>query len=358
MEVKIKKYLKLTTLAITISCIFVSSCKEDKKDDSALLLGLAYLASNNAANQTGDINTPVGRAVATASIVSTISGSVATNSQSGNFSYNHKQFGEQKLMALVHEIYENGKDPIVAKEAVRKFLKETRLENKNVRELTGWSSGTVNGSGETVYTYNGTVDGYIFKKTTLNLPVSGTNCQVEMYGGYTSLSGLTKQGTAVFSDGEYKSKSSGGTSTYTNKAAVQFNDFGSVYTDNFGYYKYYKEKGRTTSLDCASIQQSYQEILPFTKLVTITGNMSFENQNILTGTASSLIFTVTSQANSNGLVITQNGTTTPSLVIENLKMVAASNLRTSGSSYAGNFNITISGKINGENLTESITVDF
>lgn len=104
---------------------------------------------------------------------------------------------------MVREIYENGKDPVIAKEAVIKFIKETNIANRNSRELTAWSSSSVNGNGETVYTYSGTVSGYVFTKTTTNLTISGASCPVETYIGYSStVSSLTKQGTAVFTDGE------------------------------------------------------------------------------------------------------------------------------------------------------------
>ncbi|WP_411823429.1 hypothetical protein [Leptospira sp. 'Mane'] len=357
-----KKNIQIGSFLLLIATLSLVSCKEDKKDNTPLFIGLALLSRGDSASKTGDINTTIGKANATASIVSTISSSVATNGQSGNFTYNTKASTNQRLMAMVREIYENGKDPVIAKEAVKKFIKESNPTNTNSRELTAWSSSSVNGNGETVYTYSGSVSGYVFTKTSINATVNGASCPIETYLGYFStLSGLTKQGTAVFSDGEYKTKTSSGTTTNSNKATVKFSNFGSVYSDSFGYYKYLKDKGisSASTSDCASLQALYRDFLPYTKPVTVNGTLTFENQSVITGsTSSSLNFSTTSQANSNDLVITQDGITTPSLTIESLKMIATSALTTSGVSFKGKFNIAITGKINGETLAESITVEF
>ncbi|BDA77945.1 hypothetical protein LPTSP3_g08750 [Leptospira kobayashii] len=355
-----KKHLQISSYLLLAITLFFITCKEDKKDDNSLLIGLALLNRGSSGSQTSDINTTVGKASATANLVSTISSSVATNSQSSNFTYNTKNSQSQRLIAMVREIYENGKDPVIAKEAVIKFIKETNIANRNSRELTAWSSSSVNGNGETVYTYSGTVSGYVFTKTTTNLTISGASCPVETYIGYSStVSSLTKQGTAVFTDGEYKTKTSSGVTTSSNKATAKFTNFGSIYTDSFGYYKYLKDKGTTSfsTTDCASLQSLYKDALVFSKPVTVNGTLVFDNQSSVTS-GSSYSFTITSQADSNDLVITQDGTTTPTLKIESLKLIATSTLTSSGSSFKGKFNITITGKINGETLAETITVDF
>jgi len=304
------------------------------------------------------MNTPVGRAVATASLVSIISTNVASSSNGGSFSFDTNKSQNQKLMAMLKEIYENGKDPVITQSAVRKFIKESNPIRKQKQELTGWSSASINANGETVHTYSGTVDGYLFVKSPMSLPMSGTTCAVETYSGYGgSLSGFTKQGTAIYSEGELRTKS-GSLTTVINKATVKFNDFGSLYTDTFGYYKSLKELETISTTDCPGFQALHKKFAANTKPVTMKGTILFENHYSSAASASSLNFTTTSLANSNDLVITHEGRTTPSLTIEGLKMIATSALVSSGSSFSGKFNIAITGKINGVTLAESITVEF
>lgn len=85
-----KKHLQISSYLLLAITLFFITCKEDKKDDNSLLIGLALLNRGSSGSQTSDINTTVGKASATANLVSTISSSVATNSQSSNFTYNTK----------------------------------------------------------------------------------------------------------------------------------------------------------------------------------------------------------------------------------------------------------------------------
>lgn len=144
-----------------------------------------------------------------------------------------------------------------------------------------------------------------------------------------------------------------------NKADIVFNDFGSIYTDSFAYYKEMKNFNTLPSLGtCEGLQTSYATQDNFTKPVTMNGPLSFESTYLVSGSYPSIRFRAKSLSSSNGLIISQGNTATPSLVIESLSYDSEFDLVASNNRLSGTIKVTITGKINGESLTENLTVVF
>ncbi|TGL20169.1 hypothetical protein EHQ46_12335 [Leptospira yanagawae] len=352
--------LKPTIYLLIFLGIFLIGCN-DKKDNTTTNLLALYLFSGDPTDTT-NLNTPLGRASATANVVSSISANSTTSSNSGNFTMrnpNTKQPLDKQLLAAIVKIYQHGKDPVVAKEEISKIVKENFIQKANSTEkiLTAWSSATsVNGRNE--YTYSGTLKGRIFEKKMQNIPLGGgTTCPILTYfGAYSNYNSLQEKGTAVFTNGLY-SVSQSNILDYRNKADVVFNDFGTLYTDEFAYYKELKKSNISLlQSDCAGVTKLYEIVDRVTKPATVNGALSFESSYEVASSPPNIRFYVKSKANSNGFVITQGSITTPTLVIENLSFDGVFDLVNSGTTVVGTVKVTISGKINGDVLTESLTI--
>ncbi|PJZ44334.1 hypothetical protein [Leptospira brenneri] len=342
--------------------VFLTGCHEKKDNTTNNLLAL-YLLSGDPTD-TMNLNTPLGRASATANVVSSISANSTTVSNSGSFTMknpNMKQPLDKQLLAAIHKIYQYGKDPVVAKEVMAEFI-STNFPEKNgkvEKVLTAWSGATVvNGRNE--YTYSGTLKGRVFEKKTMNMYLNAsTTCPVTTYfAALSNQNSLPEKGNAVFSNGKISiSQSSSG--DYRNQASIVFNDFGSIYTDSFAYYKDIRKNGASSpSLTCAGFQEAYERQDRFTKPATLNGPLSFESTYLLSGSGSVLRLKSKSISNSNGLVISQDTITTPALTIESLTYDSEFDVTISGTTYTGTIKVTITGKINGDTLTETLTINY
>lgn len=352
---------KISLAFVALIAILALTCKDKKDDTNTNLLALYLLQGDR--TDTTNINTPLGRASATANVVSSIGTSVTTPSNSSNFAFNTKvkKSIDQQLMAIISEIYLNGKDPILAKELIGNFIQQNLVptQGRNEKVFTGWTGPTSSG-GRNNYTYSGTVKGRDFVKKPITLTISGQPCTIETYQfATTSPTQFAERGTATFSNGQY-SVSASNSNDITNRANIQFNGFGSIYTDAFAYYKDINRNGiGTPSATCEGFKTAYSRFDRFTKPVTMNGPLSFESTYLASGTLSgSFSLKSKSTSNSTGLVITQDNTTTPSLTIESLVYDSNFALSFAGSSYTGTVTITITGKINGDTLTETLTLNF
>lgn len=138
---------KISLAFVTLIAILALTCKDKKDDTNTNLLALYLLQGDR--TDTTNINTPLGRASATANVVSSIGTSVTTPSNSSNFAFNTKvkKSIDQQLMAIISEIYLNGKDPILAKELIGNFIQQNLVptQGRNEKVFTGWTGPTSSG---------------------------------------------------------------------------------------------------------------------------------------------------------------------------------------------------------------------
>ncbi|TGL10191.1 hypothetical protein [Leptospira meyeri] len=359
--------MKKNTIQATISTllflsVFLTGCHDKKENTTHNLLALNLLSGDP--TDTMNLNTPLGRASATANVVSSISSNSTTVSNSGSFTMknpNLKQPLDKQLLAAIHKIYQYGKDPVVAKEVMAEFI-STNFPEKNgkvEKVLTAWSGATVvNGRNE--YTYSGTIKGRVFEKRSMNQTLNGAPCPINAYFvAMLQQNTLAEKGNAVFSNGKLSVSQTNTIGDSINKADVVFNDFGSIYTDSFAYYKEMKKINTLPTLGtCEGLQTSYTTQDNFTKPVIVNGPLSFESTYLVSASFPSIRFRAKSISSSNGLVISQGNTTTPSLIIESLSYDSEFDLVSSNNRLTGTIKVTITGKINGASLTENLTVVF
>ncbi|MCW7468201.1 hypothetical protein [Leptospira kanakyensis] len=354
--------LKPTIYILIFLSVFLIGCHEKKDNTTNNLLAL-YLLSGDPTD-TMNLNTPLGRASATANAISSISANSTTVSNSGSFTMknpNMKLPVDQQLLAAIHKIYQYGKDPVVAKQVMSELIAKNfpQKNGKVEKVLTAWSGATVvNGRNE--YTYSGTLKGRVFEKRTTNMTLNGAACPVTAY--FVALiqqSQLAEKGIAVFSNGKLSVSQTNTLGDSINKADVIFNDFGSIYTDSFAYYKELKKlNGLPIIGTCEGLQTSYALQDNFTKPVTMNGPLSFESTYLVSASFPNIRFRAKSFSNSNGLVISQGNITTPSLVIESLSYDTEVDVVSSNNLLSGTIKVTITGKINGDTLTENLSVVF
>ncbi|TGL39719.1 hypothetical protein [Leptospira perdikensis] len=354
--------LKPTIYLLIFLSVFLIGCHE-KKDNTTTNLLTLYMLSGDPTD-TMNLNTPLGRASATANVVSSISSNSTTVSNSGSFTMknpNMKLPLDRQLLAAIHKIYQYGKDPVVAKEVMAEFI-ATNFPQKNgkvEKVLTAWSGATVvNGRNE--YTYSGTLKGRVFEKRSTNMTVNGAACPITAYFvAQLQQNQLAEKGNAVFSNGKLSVSQTNTLGDSINKADIVFNNFGSIYTDSFAYYKEMKKMNSLPTIGtCEGLQTSYAMQDNYTKPVTMNGPLSFESTYLVTGSFPTIRFRAKSVSSSNGLTISQGDITTPSLVIESLSYDSEFDLVSSNSKLAGTIKVTITGKINGATLTENLTVIF
>lgn len=367
---------------LLIAMLTITNCKKDK-DDKTGQLGLLFLLTNSstAASQTSDVSTPVGQSTSVSSAISGISSSVTTTSNTSSFTMKDKNAMEREEMLAINSVLRYGKDSQKAKDAVVNMLKKKvdlaksqSGKSSAERRLTAWSSSTTDSDGFTSYTFSGTVKGAVYSKgeTDITSVTSSSSCKITSYLGATK----TDQGTAAFTNGSYKTKSSGslsGSTGFTSQtktsADVTFTNFGTLYSDIYKAIALLKKYSGTsiftsTKPECSVYQAYYADFDATYNQATIAGTLSYttDSNSLIkysTSTSYSITGTFTSTSNSTaGLTITQGGKTASNVTLKDLKFTGLSDYSSASGTLSGKYTITITGTVSGSAINETIALTF
>ncbi|XDD50510.1 hypothetical protein AB3N59_01500 [Leptospira sp. WS92.C1] len=369
---------KSSLFCLILLTAFIACKKESKNNNAQNLVLLTLLNSSSSL-------TPEQRsASASANGASAASNAVQAD---GSLTASNDIQQEQLLMASV---FENGMDPVVARETAYQIAQLRSEKETNPVHLTATTI-NVTGSNTTTpgqysYEFDGSVDGITFATTQTDISalVGGApdSCLIEI----PNPAGGSLQGTATFGSGSTLVYNGSGSGTSFNgestlNTVVTFNNFGTYYTDYLTVIQFLKNPTDTpiAGTGCDVMKTAFQKAfsLMFKYAHFNSGAVTVEFKRAYSTTAGTsglgtVDLSFSSKLNSPaGIAIQDYDGVTPlaeqTVTLENVVYAYNSNISVSGSytpgspippSITGGMSLSFSGKVNGTAIDQTFTFNF
>ncbi|MDX1959985.1 MAG: hypothetical protein SFU98_15555 [Leptospiraceae bacterium] len=381
--------IQKTLLTLLVLLFFVACPKKETNNNTrnAIIL-LALANSNTSASQLSTTQQQ------STSISAAVSGAARSATSAVGGSTGSQPSASSTPLSLYNEIQENGKDPYFIREKMKGMHQKMSQSSKvdplkpNLTAITGATTGTSTASGVTTYTYTfaGDLDGQKAKVINYDwgkyIPSIGS-CTAT----YLGIDSANKQGKATFTNGtgKWSSTTSSSTSSYKGEmnTTVAFADYGTMWFDDYSYYKYLKDAlggvssstGSTiTSFTCDDIKKAFSIIYSLWNHSRFTA----------TGVTAGYVYDFSSTFSSTGS--TYKGSSTSTTKFSNMTMIATklvngaavetpstigntdikyeyifdSSFTISGTTYkyGGTYTFKITGTIDGKSINDTLEVKY
>ncbi|MDV6234278.1 hypothetical protein CH379_001370 [Leptospira ellisii] len=358
-----------TNKSLIFSLILLTAfiaCKKDKKDDSTQNLALLALLNNGTS---GQLSPEQKSASSTAN--GAVNAATAAQNNGGGMTASNDIQTEQMLVA---RIFENGMDPIVARETSSQIAALHKDKKENPVHLTAITSNSTGVSPNLTYTFSGDVPGNGINVTSTDIGafLGVPGCSIDI------ISASGAQGTATFANGTLAYTGSGNAGAFNGTGAmtadVTFNNYGVFYTDWLAFIQLAKNPPSSTPdlSTCEGIKSVFGSVYSIMNKyavinsgdASIVYNRTYSGQSSTSSVVSNSKFdaTVNSPA---GLNMTEYegavAGAAKTVTLQNVKYAYESSIAISNPSApvaSGSFSITFSGTVNGVAIDQIFSFNF
>lgn len=386
--------------AITAFCITITACPAEQGDDGAMLAATA-MAVNTGASSAPALSTEQQTAskISSATVGAVTSATTALSSVvsvSGNSR-------DQDVLHVARDILRNGGDPVFARDRLQD-APEAQSTSRNHCQFTVTDNAyTTDTDPNYQYSYEwstdfeGCVDGYLYEaqETTTDMSLLIPGCSITM----TTYTPVSQQGDITFSSAHMDAisknnysytdtgSSSDGYLKYDSNLTMTFNNYASMYYDQYEYYRQLKESIDNgtfitdyTAMSCEDYQasiDSYYNMMTISTFdsgsVSTTGSYESTSSYNSSYDADTMAYSSISSSQGNS----QTTAATTDLMIDGeavtfdmtytvvsdftMSLSGQEGSGSTGYNYGapdGSITIGFTGTVNGKLIDDSITIDF
>ncbi|TGK32749.1 hypothetical protein EHQ12_12485 [Leptospira gomenensis] len=356
---------KSLILAFILLTAFIA-CKKDKKDDTAQNLTLLALLNNGNNGQL----TPEQKSVS-----STANGAVNAATAAQNNGAMTASNDIQTEQMLVARVFENGMDPIVAKETSNQIIALHKSKKENPVHLTAITPSAPTGASPNLsYTFTGDVPGNGINVTSTDVGafLGMPGCSIDV------ITASGAQGTATFANGTLAYTGSGNAGAFNGTSAltadVTFNNYGVFYSDWLAFIQLAKNPPSSTPdiSTCEGIKSAFGSVYSIMNKYAIINsgdasvvyNRTYSGQSSTSSVLSNSKFDATINSPA-GLNMTEYegavAGTAKTVTLQNVKYEYESTVAVSNPSapvVSGSFSISFSGTVNGVAIDQIFSFNF